>query len=226
MCGIAGILGPNRTVVHHLAISLSANLAHRGPDDQGVETVPTGVGDRSLTLVHRRLSIIDLSPLGHQPMTDPGTGNWIVYNGEIFNFQDLRKELEAIGIRFRSMSDTEVILKLYGVYGVDALHRLCGMFALALWDDSRRELLLTVDPVGIKPLYYCRGEDGSVLFASEIRALLATGLVPRTLDPAAVESYLSYGAVQAPNSIVRGVTSVLGGTYVQVGADGGNRTRG
>src|SRR5437867_13195749 len=98
MCGIAGILGPNRTVVHHLAISLSANLAHRGPDDQGVEPVPTGVGDRSLTLVHRRLSILDLRPLGHQPMADPGPGNWTVYTGAVLNFHALLNALGATGL--------------------------------------------------------------------------------------------------------------------------------
>jgi len=220
MCGIAGILAPDRTVGPRLAPGLSTNLAHRGPDDQGVVTVPTGVGGWSLTLVHRRLAIIDLSPLGHQPMTDPATGNWIVYNGEIFNFLDLRRELEAAGARFRSTSDTEVILKLYGACGLDAFDRLSGMFALALWDDSRRELLLAVDPLGIKPLYYCRGDGGSVLFASEVRALLATGIVARELDSVALESYLSYGAVQAPHSLVRGVTLVRGGTSVRVRADG------
>ena len=220
MCGIAGILTPDQTIGPRLAPGLSASLMHRGPDDEGVVTVPTGAGAWSLPLVHRRLAIIDLSPLGHQPMTDPSTGNWIVYNGEIFNFLDLRRELEATGTRFRSGSDTEVILKLYGAYGFDAFNKLSGMFALSLWDDPRRELLLAVDPLGIKPLYYCRGDHGSVLFASEIRALLDTGLVSRTLDPVALESYLSYGAVQAPRSLVRGVTQVRAGTTVRVSADG------
>jgi asparagine synthase (glutamine-hydrolysing) len=220
MCGIAGLLGTDQGATARVAEALAVALAHRGPDDQGIETVPVESEGRSLTLVHRRLSIIDLSPLGHQPMTDPATGNWIVYNGEIFNFLDLRRELEARGVRFRSLSDTEVILKLYAAYGLDALSQLCGMFALALWDDARQELLLAVDPVGIKPLYHCRSEDGSFLFASEVRALLASGVVSRSLDPVALESYLSYGAVQAPSSIVRGVTSLRGGTYVCVSADG------
>jgi asparagine synthase (glutamine-hydrolysing) len=220
MCGIAGILGAERAASARVAEALAKALAHRGPDDHGVETLPVGSEGRSLTLVHRRLSIIDLSPLGHQPMFDPTTGNWIVYNGEIFNFRELRREREAGGDRFRSGSDTEVILKLYAAYGRNVLDRLCGMFALALWDESRRELLLAVDPVGIKPLYHCRAEDGSFLFASEVRALLASGVVSRSLDPVAVESYLSYGAVQAPNSIVRGVTSLHGGTYLRVQADG------
>ena len=153
MCGIAGILGTDRGETASVAEALAAALNHRGPDDHGVEAVPVGSERRSLTLIHRRLSIIDLSPLGHQPMTDPDTRNWIVYNGEIFNFLELRRELEAKGDRFRSGSDTEVILKLYAAFGLDALSRLCGMFALALWDEARHELLLAVDPVGIKPLY-------------------------------------------------------------------------
>jgi len=196
MCGIAGILGPDRVATPGVVEGLGTSLAHRGPDDHGVRKVPTLSGGRSATLIHRRLSIIDLSPLGHQPMTDPATGNWIVYNGEIFNFRELRRELEASGARFISESDTEVILKLYAACGLDALNKLCGMFALALWDDARQDLLLAVDPVGIKPLYHCRGQGGCFVFASEIRSLLASGLVARSLDPVAVED-----AVVAPQAV-------------------------
>src|SRR5439155_4052500 len=123
-------------------------------------------------------------------------------------------------VRFRSLSDTEVILKLYAKRGIAALDRLRGMFAFALWDNAEETLLLAVDPLGVKPLYYARGPDGSFLFASEIRAILANGLVPLQLDPVALEGYLAYGAVQAPNTIVRGVTCMLGGTYVLAHADG------
>lgn len=218
MCGIAGTLGS--VGVEKAAEAAVLSLAHRGPDDSGAKTLPVGRDGRCLTLVHRRLGIIDLSSLGHQPMTDPETGNWIVYNGEIVNFRELRAELEARGLRFRSESDTEVVLKLWGVHGRGALDRLCGMFAFALWDATRRELVLAVDPIGIKPLYYWTGADGTVLFASEIRALLAGGLVPRVLDPAAVDGYLAYGAVQGPSTIVRGIRALRGGTMLRIHAEG------
>ena len=154
---------------------------------------------------HTRLSILDLSPLGHQPMQDPATGSWIVFNGEIYNFRDLRRELESAGVEFRSQSDTEVILAAYRVWGEGCLSRLRGMFAFALWDAPQKRLLLARDPMGIKPLYYFQTET-VFLFASEVRTLLQTGLVPRKLDSTGVLSYLAFGSVYEPWTIVEGVS--------------------
>lgn len=221
MCGIAGFVGPASADLVTLGFRLARSLVHRGPDGEGVEVLtPSSQPDRRVVLVQRRLAIIDLSPGGRQPMVDPETGNWVVQNGEIYNYRELRRELAARGMVFRSESDTEVIVKGYSAYGVGILERLEGMFAIALWDASRDELLLAVDPTGIKPLYYWRGPDGCLVFGSEVRAMVATGLIPRRLDPMAIEGYLAYGAVQAPNTIVEGITALLGGTYARFLAAG------
>lgn len=221
MCGIAGYLGPQLENVSGLADSLARSLAHRGPDDEGRQSLAIeNRPERSLLLVHRRLAIIDLSPLGHQPMCDSSTGNWIVYNGETYNFKELRQVMGCWGVTFKSQTDTEVLLKGYGWKGHAILKDLAGMFAFALWDEHRSELLLVVDPLGIKPLYYWTGPQGRFLFASEIRALLQTGLVPRRIDPIGLEGYLSYGAVQSPHTIINGVSALLPGTYLVVSADG------
>lgn len=221
MCGIAGYLGPNFEGLTTVADHLARSLTHRGPDDEGRQII--GIKNRpgrSLLLVHRRLSVIDLSPLGHQPMCDPETKNWIIYNGEIYNFKALRQEIRAAGVRFQSESDTEVLLKGYAKKGLKVLNDLCGMFAFAIWDESRRELLLAVDHLGVKPLYYWAGPRNEFLFGSEIRSLLSTGLVPRTVDPIGLEGYLSYGAVQGPNTIIEGIRLLLPGNYLRVGVDG------
>jgi asparagine synthase (glutamine-hydrolysing) len=181
------------------------SLAHRGPDDSG--TVLLKVDNQEVGLSHTRLSIIDLSPLGHQPMHDPATGNWIVFNGEIYNFRELRQELEVVGAKFQSHSDTEVILAAYRTWGEDCLTRLRGMFAFALWDASRKKLLLARDPMGIKPLYYYQS-NRIFMFASEVRTLLQTGVVPRKTDPAGVLSYLTFGSVYEPWTIVESVKAV------------------
>lgn len=219
MCGIAGYLGPNDRDLVALADVLDRSLVHRGPDDRGREILP--VGDRpdaSVLLLNRRLAIIDLSPLGHQPMQDGD--RWITYNGEIYNHRTLRDGLRQTGVSFRSQSDTEVILKGYARKGLRILDDLCGMFALALWDAARNELLLAVDPMGIKPLYYWLGPRGELLFASEVRALLDTGLVPREVDSVGLEGYLAFGAVQGPNTIIEGVRLLPPGTYLRVRGDG------
>ncbi len=208
MCGIFGIVSREGHVSRDVLARAQQSLAHRGPDDSG--TVVIDLGDASsgqIGLAHTRLSIIDLSPLGHQPMHEPVTGNWIVFNGEIYNFQDLRKELEAAGVRFKSHSDTEVILAAYRVWGEACLKRLDGMFAFALWDAPNRRLLLVRDPMGIKPLYYYQSAS-SFIFASEVRTLLGTGLVPRKLGPTGVVSYLEFGSVYEPWTIVEGVRAV------------------
>ncbi len=198
--------------------SMVRQLEHRGPDDQGLETIRISAGP--LTLGFRRLAIIDLSPAGHQPMYDPVTGNWVVFKGEIYNFRELRAELHALGESdWRSTSDTEVILKAYRRFGERCLDRLHGMFALAIWDARRERLLLARDRLGIKPLYYHYGA-GRLIFASELRAILAGGLVPATPCLEAVDSYLELGAVQEPLTMIEGVRSLGAGSFAIVTANG------
>ncbi len=212
MCGIFGIVSGG-SVSPDLLENAARSLAHRGPDDSG--TIHLEAADREIGFAHTRLSIIDLSPLGHQPMQDPITGNWIVYNGEIYNFRELRKELEAAGVEFKSHSDTEVILAAYRLWGESCLTRLGGMFAFALWDAPRKRLLLARDPMGIKPLYYHQS-DQSFIFASEVRTLLRTGLVPRKADPTGVLSYLAFGSVYEPWTMVEGVLAVPPGHVLTI----------
>ena len=170
---------------------MNAALTHRGPDDQGT------IICANVCLGNTRLAVIDTSLAGHQPMNDPETGNWITYNGETYNFKQLRAELDTDSQPWRSSSDTEVVLRAYRRWGVDAFRRLRGMFAVGLWDEGKRALLLARDPLGIKPLYYYRTEQWLV-FASEVRALLASGLVPRKLSSDGLDSYLATGSVEAP----------------------------
>jgi asparagine synthase (glutamine-hydrolysing) len=208
MCGIVGIVARETQISPATLEQATRSLAHRGPDDSGMvllqveQPEPLQIG-----LGHRRLAILDLSPLGHQPMQDPVTGNWIVFNGEIYNFRELREELEASGVEFKSHSDTEVILAAYRIWGESCLTRLGGMFAVALWDAHRKRLLLARDPMGIKPLYYFQSA-GTFIFASEIRTLLQMGMVPRKLDPTGILSYLTFGSVYEPWTIVDGVKAV------------------
>jgi len=224
MCGIFGILARKTQIPPTVLEEATRSLAHRGPDDSGTvllkETQPDPL---EIGLGHRRLAILDLSSLGHQPMQDPVNGNWIVFNGEIYNFRELRKELEGAGVEFKSHSDTEVILAAYRVWGESCLTRLGGMFAFALWDAVRKRLLLARDPMGIKPLYYHQSNQ-NFIFASEVRTLLQTGLVPRKADPTGVLSYLEFGSVYEPWTIVEGVMAVPAGHVLTV-ADGSVRSR-
>jgi asparagine synthase (glutamine-hydrolysing) len=175
-------------------------LAHRGPDDAGVWQSPSG----NAVLGHRRLAVIDLSPLGHNPMSLDNGRLWITFNGEIYNFRELREELEAEGYAFRSQTDTEVILAAYDRWGTACVERLVGMFALALWDEPKRRLWLVRDRLGKKPLYYAATE-GSLCFGSELKALLANPSVPRDIDSDALSLYLRYGYIASPYSIYRAV---------------------
>jgi asparagine synthase (glutamine-hydrolysing) len=216
MCGIFGIVSREGDVSRDVLTRALKCLAHRGPDDSGAVVVDgSSAPPCQLGFAHTRLSIIDLSPLGHQPMQDPATGNWIVFNGEIYNFRELRKELEGVGVEFKSHSDTEVILAAYRVWGESCLTRLGGMFAFALWDAPRKRLLLARDPMGIKPLYYHQSEQ-IFIFASEVRTLLGTGLVLRKADPTGVLSYLAFGSVYEPWTIVEGVIAVPPGHVLTV----------
>ena len=219
MCGIAGYLGLGNEDLAAMAGRFDASLRHRGPDDGGCELISVG-GGRSLLMVHRRLAIIDLSPLGHQPMKDEANRNCLVFNGEIFNFKGLRAELVKRGAVFRSHCDTEVLLRGWAEFGRALLDRLCGMFAFAMWDHVNRQLVLAVDPLGVKPLYYWQGTHGEFAFASEIRALLASGIVARQIDPVGLESYLGYGAVQRPRTIIQGIRQLAPGSFLVVSADG------
>ncbi|MBI1763068.1 MAG: asparagine synthase (glutamine-hydrolyzing) [Acidobacteria bacterium] len=211
MCGICGIIAPlpKHEILPPLTRATRA-LTHRGPDDEGLDFLTPDSAPLTAAFGHRRLSILDLSSAGHQPMHEAATGNWITYNGEVFNFQEVRRTLEARGLHFQSNSDTEVLLKSYGLLGQAAIESWRGMFALGFWEAAAQRLVLVRDRLGIKPLYYYY--DGqNFLFASEVRALLATGLVPRKLSRVAVESYLAYGSVQQPLTIIENVYAVLPG---------------
>jgi asparagine synthase (glutamine-hydrolysing) len=183
-----------------------AALRHRGPDDSGI------FSDERITLGMTRLAVIDVHPTGHQPMSNPDQTIWIVYNGELYNFQEQRSHLEKSGCRFSSTSDTEVVLRLYEQYGDDFLLRLRGMFALAIYDKrkgpGRERLLLARDHLGIKPLLYAQ-VNGGIIFASEIKAMLASGLISREIDPAALRLLLTYGSVYQPQTMIRGVKMLL-----------------
>jgi len=206
MCGICGVAGRVRAGDDLLVQRMADTLQHRGPDDEGLSITADG----RTVFGHRRLAIIDLSPGGHQPMVDSSEGLTLVFNGEIYNYRSLREELHSRGIQFRTQSDTEVILKAYAVWGSDMLMRLNGMFAIALYDARRRHLLLARDRAGEKPLYY-RLADGSLHFASELKALLVDSRLPRHLDRDAFEFYLAYGHVPGDMCLVSGVRKLRAG---------------
>lgn len=219
MCSIAGIVGDFSAERVDAALTRMLDAqAHRGPDDHGVTIF--GVGESTLGLGNRRLSILDLSPLGHQPMRNPDTGDVLVYNGEIYNFQELKQTLTGHGFAFRGRSDTEVVLRAYEQWGIECLTRLKGMFAFALWDAERQRLVMARDHLGIKPLYYALWPGKGCLFASEIRGLLAGDVIPFTVDRRALAGYLAYGAVQDPSTIVEGVQALPRGSWLEVDALG------
>lgn len=208
MCGIAGIFhcGIPKPVDPERVRRMSDALAHRGPDGSGVWTGP-GVG-----LGHRRLSIIDVAG-SPQPMHSADGRATIVFNGEIYNYRELRRELASEGVQFRTDGDTEVILAAWARWGVECLPRLHGMFAFALYDARRRELLLARDRLGVKPLFMAHLSDGSLAFASELKGLLAHPLLRREADPLAVEDYLAWGYVPDHRSILKGVEKLPAGHY-------------
>ena len=147
-------------------------------------------------------------------MYDPETGNWIVFNGEIYNYREIREVLASDGHSFKSNSDTEVILKAYAKWSEGCLSKLRGMFAFALWHAKEERLFLAVDRIGIKPLYFCKSGRGPFLFASEIRALLSSGMIQKEIEPLAIDSFLSYGAIQAPLTMIKGVHGLLPAHYL------------
>lgn len=222
MCGIAGIIGNEPDLEQRLR-RMSEAIAHRGPDDEGCQ-VWQPRGSIQTGFAHRRLSIIDLSAAGRQPMTTSDGRYSIVYNGEIYNYLDLRKALEARGAAFRTNTDTEVLLELYRAHGAACLDRLRGMFAFVLRDNQTCEVFAARDRLGIKPLYYY-SEGGTFVFCSELLGLLASGLAPRVLDPVSLDSYLGFGAVQEPRTIIEGVRSLPPAHFIVAGEDGAVREK-
>ena len=205
MCGIAGRFNfdPTLAVDRRTLGAMTSAIAHRGPDADGFH-VGRGIG-----LGHRRLSIIDLAT-GDQPLANEDSTIWVVFNGEIYNFSDLRAELERAGHAFRTHTDTEVIVHAYEEWGDDCVNRFRGMFAFALWDDPRRRLLLVRDRVGVKPLYYSSTSDG-VIFGSEIKAVLEDRSVPRDWSAEALDTYLALQYVPCPHTIYRAVSKLPAG---------------
>ncbi|MFT3775292.1 MAG: asparagine synthase (glutamine-hydrolyzing) [Minicystis sp.] len=214
MCGIFGYLSADRDLDEARTLETAQKaLWHRGPDDRG--TFRTTFGPLRVGLAHTRLSIIDLSAGGHQPTSTADGRYTLVYNGEVYNFRELREELTGLGDTFHSSCDTEVVLKAYARWGAGALTRFRGMFAIAVWDAKEGSLFLARDRLGIKPLYYARGPRGFA-FASEVRALLATGFAERRLSRRALQSYFAFGAVSGPDVILDGVASLPPGHWLRM----------
>ena len=221
MCGIAGLLdfdgnGQPGNSGRILRLMLDS-IRHRGPDDRGEELIANENGP-TLHLGHQRFSIIELSPRGHQPMANDDQSFWLSTNSEIYNYIELREELSD-QFRFNSQSDTEVLLKSYEHWGIDCLEKLRGMFAFAVWDSKKRQLILARDRLGIKPLYYIAGEK-QFLFASEVRALLASGLSDSEINPTGLYHYLSFGHLKSPDTLILNIKELKPGHYLVVDSDG------
>jgi asparagine synthase (glutamine-hydrolysing) len=214
MCGIAGILRFDGAPAQGETLKRMTDvLAHRGPDGEGAFTCgPIGLG-------HRRLAILDLSSAGRQPMCDESARIWVTFNGEIYNFREIRSELEGLGHCFRSRTDTEVIPHAYEEWGIDCVHRFNGMFAFALWDDGDRRLWLVRDRLGVKPLFYCRLPH-ALLFASEIKGILSEPSVPRSLNHEALSYFLALNYTPAPHTLFDRIRQVMPGHYLAVDAQG------
>jgi asparagine synthase (glutamine-hydrolysing) len=213
MCGITGIARfQNRDECTEKVRIMNGLIAHRGPDAEGIWTHDFCV------LGHRRLSIIDTSAAGNQPFHSQDKKLTVVFNGEIYNYLELRKELES-SHTFTTQTDTEVILAAYSTWGVDCVEHFYGMFAFALWDEKKSQLLIARDRLGVKPLYYAETEHGFV-FASEIRAILSTNWIERRIDVNAAADYLRYQTVHAPNTIIEGVHMLMPGHRMILDAKG------
>jgi asparagine synthase (glutamine-hydrolysing) len=213
VCGIAGLVAPGPQDEAEAALHrMLAALRHRGPDDSGCEAFAADDG-LTVALGAARLAILDPSLAGHQPMRDPETGNWIVFNGEIYNHPEVRR---ALGARtWRSGADTETVLRAYAEWGPECVARLKGMFAFVLWDQADRSLWCVRDRLGIKPFYYS-ASAGRFLFASEVRALLASGMVARRVDRAGLSGYIRFGSVPDPHTLIDGVESLRPGAWMRV----------
>lgn len=216
MCGIAGLLGITQSLenLERLSRRMQIALQHRGPDDQGIYIS----SNCQVALVHTRLSILDLSSAGHQPMSTADQRYWITFNGEIYNFRQLRAEMELAGEHFYSQTDTEVVLKLYQKWGANCVKKLRGMFAFAIWDDWEKACFIARDPLGIKPLYYWQA-GLSFIFASEVRTILASGIPPRQISVEGLQGYLLAGSVPEPHTLIEGIYCLEAGQslYWQAG---------
>ena len=198
MCGIVGFVNTSKAADRSVLERMNTAIVHRGPDDEGYFV------DRSAALGMRRLSIIDVAG-GHQPIHNSDRTKWIVFNGEIYNYRELRKDLEEHGHTFYTNSDTETVLRLFDEYGPECIHQLRGMFAFAIWDTVERSLFLARDRVGKKPLLYSLKRNGSLIFGSEFRALLEHPDVGREVDLGAIDNYLSFQCVPAPQTAFRDI---------------------
>ncbi|MCJ8502482.1 asparagine synthase (glutamine-hydrolyzing) [Desulfatitalea alkaliphila] len=216
MCGIVGFFSRNDFVsLSRDLLTARDALKHRGPDDAGIfMDSSSGIG-----LGHRRLSIIDLSDAGRQPMSDADRRVWVVYNGEVYNFKEIRAELSALGHVFRGNSDTEVVLEAYIAWGVGCFGKFEGMFALAIWDGRKRHLVLARDPLGIKPLYFYKKDD-QLLFASELKAIMAFNAFDRDVDEDAVSLLLHYQYIPTPRTVFKNTWKLQPGTYMIWGSAG------
>ena len=220
MCGIAGEIGFDRPATDTAALArMTEAMAPRGPDAAGL------FAQANVALGHRRLQIIDLSERSQQPMLDPELGLAIVFNGCIYNYRELRRELEGLGYRFFSEGDTETILKAYHAWGADCVDRLSGMFAFAIWERDTRVVILARDRLGIKPLYYA-GDGRRLRFASSLPALLAGGGIDTRIDPVALNFYMNFHAVvPPPHTILRGVRKLPAATVMRIAPDGSRNER-
>lgn len=207
MCGIAGFVNRTAAADRSVLERMNAAIVHRGPDDDGFFT------DGTAAIAMRRLSIIDLAG-GKQPIHNEDRTKWIVFNGEIYNFQEIRDDLEKRGHRFYTRSDTETVLHLYDEYGVDCVDHLRGMFAIAIWDTREKSLFLARDRVGKKPLLYSHQPNGDLIFGSEFQALLAHPAVGREVDFAAIDSYLSFQCVPAPQTAFKSIRKLEPGHWL------------
>jgi len=216
MCGIAGIIGPQASWLEPALLAMTEAQSHRGPDGSGTEW--RSFGNNGVGFGHRRLAIQDLSAAGRQPMIDPKTGSVLIYNGEIYNVAELAAELAALGVQITSRSDTEVLLSALRIWGPEALPRIRGMYSFAWLDARDGSVVLARDPLGIKPLYISR-VGKHLLFASEIRGLLASGQVGTELSLDGAASFLAYGTPQAPHTILREVTVFPAGCWQRLRAD-------
>ncbi|WP_201613134.1 asparagine synthase (glutamine-hydrolyzing) [Psychrobacter immobilis] len=210
MCGLLGIVDYKKSINASLFNEMLNSLKHRGPDDEGVEVF--SLDSCSIFLGHRRLSIIDISSNGHQPMLYEHLA--IIYNGEVYNFKDIQQDLISEGYLFDSNSDTEVILKSYHFWGIDCVERFRGMFAFAIYDSEQQEIIIFRDRAGVKPLYYSQ-TDNALIFSSELRPLLNYPDFNKEIDFEAVSSYLQFGYIHAPKTIFKTVQKLLPGYYLK-----------
>ncbi len=214
MCGIAGIIGKEgQEETTSRLLRMLQPLEHRGPDDRGAY-VTSGKDARTVALGHQRLSIIDLTS-GHQPMSNEDDRLWIVFNGEIYNHRELRQELKARGHRYRTDSDTETVIHAFEEYGADCVHKLRGMFAFAIWDERKKQLFAARDRLGIKPFYYAF-KNGTFLFASEIKAILASGLVPAAVNHAALPEFFTMAQTIEESTLFADVKRLMPGHLLRV----------